>query len=404
MKKNLFIISILALGLGFASCSDSDSNNDSDKTITEDEAQNLDYTSDNAAAWGNYAVNVVRLLANDSKNLYDEWNKSFAAAFKGHTASSGYNTAIECVQEIIAGSIDIATEVGTAKIGEPVGYWNDGQRNKALYAVESWYSYHSREDYMNNILSVANSIIGANINIENNVPLTDSYKDLANANSIYAKGLQSETLSPLVEDVWQKIVAAHNAIWQIPQPFRNNINSAKAVVAMDACAQLTASLETLNASIEKGSLSEDDAQAIVNQWVDVVVLPTYKDLVDKNNVLQTAVKNLQKSPSNATFEAACSAWIAARKPWESSEAFLFGPVAEMGLDPNMDSWPLDAVGIANLLKSQRWSDMEWTGQYEEPDEDNPSARAEAIEAAQSLRGFHTLEYLLFKNGAPRTVK
>ena len=404
MKKNLFIISILALGLGFASCSDSDSNNDSDKTITEDEAQNLDYTSDNAAAWGNYAVNVVRLLANDSKNLYDEWNKSFAAAFKGHTASSGYNTAIECVQEIIAGSIDIATEVGTAKIGEPVGYWNDGQRNKALYAVESWYSYHSREDYMNNILSVANSIIGANINIENNVPLTDSYKDLANANSIYAKGLQSETLSPLVEDVWQKIVAAHNAIWQIPQPFRNNINSAKAVVAMDACAQLTASLETLNASIEKGSLSEDDAQAIVNQWVDVVVLPTYKDLVNKNNVLQTAVKNLQKSPSNATFEAACSAWIAARKPWESSEAFLFGPVAEMGLDPNMDSWPLDAVGIANLLKSQRWSDMEWTGRYEEPDEDNPSARAEAIEAAQSLRGFHTLEYLLFKNGAPRTVK
>ncbi len=404
MKKNLFIISSLALGLGFASCSDSDSNNDSDKTITEDEAQNLDYTSDNAAAWGNYAVNVVRLLANDSKNLYGEWNNSFAADFKGHTASSGYNTAIECVQEIIAGSIDIATEVGTAKIGEPVGYWNDGQRNKALYAVESWYSYHSREDYMNNILSVANSIIGANINIENNVPLTDSYKDLANANSIYAKGLQSETLSPLVEDVWQKIVAAHNAIWQIPQPFRNNINSAKAVVAMDACAQLTASLETLNASIEKGSLSEDDAQAIVNQWVDVVVLPTYKDLVDKNNVLQTAVNNLQKSPSNATFEAACSAWIAARKPWESSEAFLFGPVAEMGLDPNMDSWPLDAVGIANLLKSQRWSDMEWTGRYEEPDEDNPSARAEAIEAAQSLRGFHTLEYLLFKNGAPRTVK
>ena len=113
---------------------------------------------------------------------------------------------------------------------------------------------------------------------------------------------------------------------------------------------------------------------------------------------------MQKSPSNAAFEAACNAWIAARKPWESSEAFLFGPVAELGLDPNMDSWPLDAVGIANLLKSQRWSEMEWTGQYEEPDEDNPSARAEAIEAAQSLRGFHTLEYLLFKNGAPRTVK
>lgn len=62
----------------------------------------------------------------------------------------------------------------------------------------------------------------------------------------------------------------------------------------------------------------------------------------------------------------------------------------------MDSWPLDAIGIANLLKSQNWSEMEWNGPY---DEDN-----KAIEAAQSLRGYHTLEFLLFKNGVPRTVK
>ena len=129
MKKYLLTISILALGLGFASCSDSDNSDNGGKDITEDEAQNLDYTSENAAAWGNYAVNVVRLLANDSKNLYDEWNKSFAAAFKGHTASSGYNTAIECVQEIIAGSIDIATEVGTANdntTGNVYGGGNNG--------------------------------------------------------------------------------------------------------------------------------------------------------------------------------------------------------------------------------------------------------------------------------------
>jgi uncharacterized iron-regulated protein len=105
---------------------------------------------------------------------------------------------------------------------------------------------------------------------------------------------------------------------------------------------------------------------------------------------------LQKSPSNATFEAACEAWLASRQPWETSEAFLFGPVSELGLDPNMDSWPLDQDGIVQVMKEQKWSSFQWTGEYDED--------SEAIEAAQSLRGFHTLEYLLFKDGKARTVK
>lgn len=37
--------------------------------------------------------------------------------------------------------------------------------------------------------------------------------------------------------------------------------------------------------------------------------------------------------------------------------------------------------------------MEW-------DEDDDSA---SVEAAQNVRGYHTLEYLLFKDGKPRKV-
>ena len=40
-------------------------------------------------------------------------------------------------------------------------------------------------------------------------------------------------------------------------------------------------------------------------------------------------------------------------PWEQSEAFLFGPVDILGLDPNMDSWPLDQVAIVNILNSRQ---------------------------------------------------
>ena len=143
------------------------------------------------------------------------------------------------------------------------------------------------------------------------------------------------------------------------------------------------------------SVTEADLSAAVNQYVDGVVLPTYKALAEKNEALNKAVEKFRQAPSDAAFEEVANAWLDAREPWESSEAFLFGPVADKGLDPNMDSWPLDQVSIAAILNSADWAALEWSGDYDEDDKD--------IEAVQSVRGFHTLEYLTFKDGEPRTV-
>ena len=70
------------------------------------------------------------------------------------------------------------------------------------------------------------------------------------------------------------------------------------------------------------------------------------------------------------------------------------PVDALGLDPNMDSWPLDQDAIVNILKSGNFNDMLW----------NDDESKEEIEASQNIRGFHTLEFLLFKDGQPRKVK
>ena len=381
-KASIFAVAALAT-VSLTSCSDDDDDKKENTVDPYANAEDLDYNSENAAAWGNYAVNVAKLLNDDSQALYNEWNNSFAKSFKNHDAASGYNSAVACVEQIIDGCIDIANEVGTAKIGEPVDYWNSNKKTQALYAVESWYSWHSRDDYKNNILSIANSLLGQPIT---GSPAKYDYKTamqqgVLTQNSVIVKCMSSDKL--------------RSAIDAIPQPFRNNIGSSEAAAAMDACAALVTSLGELKGLI-KDNLSETDCQAITDQFVDKVALPTYKDLAAKNKALLEAVQALQKNPSNATFEAACEAWLASRQPWETSEAFLFGPVAELGLDPNMDSWPLDQDGIVQVMKEQKWSSFQWTGDYDED--------SEAIEAAQSLRGFHTLEYLLFKDGKARTVK
>lgn len=398
MNKKFILMGTFALGLTFmTSCKKDDDNKIDNSTVTTEQAQNLDYTTENSKAWTNYAVNVAKLIQQDSEKLYNEWNGGFAADFKSHSANSGYASANACVQQIVEGCIDIANEVGTAKIGEPVDYWNAGKQNQALYAVESWYSWHSRDDYKNNILSIANSFIGQIIS--GSPADLDYHAGIANNSltqySIIVACMKNNALREKSVETWQNICNAWNAIDAIPQPFRNNIGSKEASAAMDACANLVKSLEELNGLISE-NLTEDECQQIVNQFVDAVALPTYKDLADKNKALYDAVFALQQNPSNAAFEKACQAWLNARQPWETSEAFLFGPVSDLGLDPNMDSWPLDAVGIYNLLKSQNWSEMNWSGEYDE--------ESEAIEAAQSVRGFHTLEFLLFKNGNPRTIK
>lgn len=137
-------------------------------------------------------------------------------------------------------------------------------------------------------------------------------------------------------------------------------------------------------------LDMDVLNPIVNNYADAVVMPTYKALVEKNTALYNAVNALCEAPSDELFAVAAEAWLNAREPWETSEAFLFGPVDALGLDPNMDSWPLDQAGIENILKSGNWSALEWSDDSE-------------AEAAQGVRGFHTLEYLLWKDGEPRTT-
>ena len=146
---------------------------------------------------------------------------------------------------------------------------------------------------------------------------------------------------------------------------------------------------------EEVTIQNVEYDAIINQYVDNVVLPTYSDLKAKNSALYQAVVDFGDAPSNANFQAICDAWLTAREPWESSEAFLFGPVADLGLDPNMDSWPLDQEAIVKMLESQQWNEMEWTGDYDEDDD--------AIAAAQNVRGFHTLEFLAFRDGKARTL-
>ena len=402
MKKNIFILGTIAIALTAVSCSkDSDDNKvivdpvetmpegTADVTINETDANYADY----ATNWCNYAAAVSSRLKDDAAKLYKAWNEgldgeAYQTTFK--EVKGAYTSPNNCIEQIIDGCIDISNEVGESKIGDPRDKWENKLYTEAVYAVESWYSYHSIQDYANNIRSIQNAF-------------NCTYKGKQGQHSIAAyltKGSHPE----LAVNVNARISAAIEAIDGMAAPFRSHIGNPSVLVAMEACDQLKGVLKTLKAEVEHFE-NEEELKAIVSDYVDIVVLPTYKDLAEANTALHAAVQQFKANPSSATFETAAKAWMTARQPWEMSEAFLFGPVDELGLDPNMDSWPLDQDAIKNVLKSGDFSGMDWEGDYEGEDEGGSmSQHAEEIAEAQSIRGFHTLEFLLFKNGQPRTVE
>ena len=128
------------------------------------------------------------------------------------------------------------------------------------------------------------------------------------------------------------------------------------------------------------------ATTVINNYVDDVVVATYADLSEKATVLREAVESIEGG-AQADVQDAADAWIEARIPWEQSEAWLFGPVAFRGYDPALDLWPVDRNELQEVLDS----DDEITEEYI------------ADELGNLLKGFHTVEYLLFREGRARDL-
>jgi uncharacterized iron-regulated protein len=133
--------------------------------------------------------------------------------------------------------------------------------------------------------------------------------------------------------------------------------------------------------------NDETYKAILTEYVDVVVIPTYKDLAEAAIAFRNAVNALNGNKDAAHIATAADAWMTARIHWEATEAFLFGPVSEdaFDIDGHIDSWPLEIEAINEVLENDA---EELTGEA-------------AWRLDAEIIGFHTTEYLLFRNGHAR---
>ena len=135
-------------------------------------------------------------------------------------------------------------------------------------------------------------------------------------------------------------------------------------------------------------------EAIVKQYLNHTVYPTYANLAEKTDALVENLEALKVNKTQANVNSATVTFLEARKWWEMSEAFLFGAASDFGIDPHIDSWPLDEDAFNNLMASPNMIAALAT------DEDGMVA---GEQLGNALLGFHGIEFILFREGQPRNV-
>lgn len=81
-------------------------------------------------------------------------------------------------------------------------------------------------------------------------------------------------------------------------------------------------------------------KAVVQTYSDIA-LAGYQDALVSAQALRTAIDALIAAPSARTLQAARQAWLAARVPYQQTEAFRFGNPVVDDWEGRVNAWPLD---------------------------------------------------------------
>ncbi|MBO4656420.1 MAG: imelysin [Bacteroidales bacterium] len=146
----------------------------------------------------------------------------------------------------------------------------------------------------------------------------------------------------------------------------------------------------------KESEAEKQLKASVEEYVPEVIYKIYGNLADATSTLYDQLAALKakglSAASQGDIDAICTTFLNARAQWEVSEAFLYGAATVYGIDPHIDTWPLNKDKLAKELSN--------AAVIADLDEEGAGA---VDEVGVSNLGFHGIEFILFRDGANRKI-
>ena len=153
---------------------------------------------------------------------------------------------------------------------------------------------------------------------------------------------------------------------------------------------------------------------VVDTYADIAEA-AYGDSLATGRTLQVAVEAFLAAPSQDTLDAARSAWIAARAPYQQTEVFRFGNPIVDDWEGKVNAWPLDEglidyvdasyggatdgnqLAALNVIANPA---LTIAGQEVDAADITPELLADTLDQADGVesnvaRGYHAVEFLLW---------
>lgn len=150
----------------------------------------------------------------------------------------------------------------------------------------------------------------------------------------------------------------------------------QSILLISICA-LTA-LVACNKKSEDELIDTFDRQAMLANYADQLIKPSYKALQTKTNTLQSAATNFNSAINQANLDALQAAWTEAYTAFQSANAYNFGPAGESGtrkgLIEEVGTFPITASSVETAITNNTFNFNDFN---------------------RDMRGFLAVEYLIF---------
>ncbi|MBU3995844.1 MAG: peptidase, partial [Actinobacteria bacterium] len=172
----------------------------------------------------------------------------------------------------------------------------------------------------------------------------------------------------------------------------------------------------LAASTAMTALASADVtpEAVIAHYVDVAEAK-YGDALATARALDAAIEALLANPTDETLQAARTAWLAARVPYQQTEVYRFGNAIVDDWEGRVNAWPLDE-GLIDYVDSSYGSDSDENslftanvianpsiainGKMIDAGQITPQLISETLQEAGGIEanvasGYHAIEFLLW---------
>ena len=184
------------------------------------------------------------------------------------------------------------------------------------------------------------------------------------------------------------------------------------VVAIFGTALLAVSLVgCINADLSENNISKAD---VIDTYANIA-LATFEDSLTEAEGLHQSIENLLTTPTESNLTHAKLAWLAARVPYQQSEAYRFGNPVVDAWEGKVNAWPLDeglidyvdvsygtasddnSLYLANVINSTQ---VNINGSMVNVSNITPDLIANTLHEADEVEsnvasGYHAIEFLLW---------